>query len=203
MQTSLNPTARFAAFLVALVALVALATQLVLSTEHNGGILPALWILVRYFTILTNLLVAVTFSAMALSGRAPGAGWLTGLTLWILIVGIVYHALLARLFHPVGIDWWTDQGLHTADPLLAALWWLIFAPKHGLGLKHAVWWLGWPLAYVAYALIRSPLEGIYPYFFIDVSALGPARVALNSAGLTFAFFVGGLAMVGTAKALTR
>ena len=199
----MSPRARIAAVLVALVAWAVLLTQVWLSTREHGGLAPALWVLTRYFTLLTNFMVALSFAAMALLGRTLGARWLAGLTLWILIVGVVYHVLLARLYHPQGLDWWTDQGLHSADPALTALFWLAFAPKHGLSWRLALVWLAWPLLYVVYALIRSPLEGIYPYFFIDAAKLGYGQVTLNSLGLCAAFWVGGMAIVGLGKLLRQ
>jgi hypothetical protein len=136
-------------------------------------------------------------------GAAPSSAWLAGLTLWIIIVAIVYHLLLARLWAPAGLAWWADQGLHSAVPVLVTLWWLQFAPKPGLRVGHAALWLAWPLLYTAYALVRGTLTGRYPYPFLDVTTIGYDGVALNGIGLTVAFFLGGLAMVGSAKALTR
>jgi hypothetical protein len=85
--------------------------------------------------------------------------------------------------------------------VLTALFWLAFAPKGGLGVMDAVRWLGWPLIYVIYALIRGIFTERFPYPFIDLTVLTPGQVALNSLGLTFAFFLGGLLMVILARIL--
>ncbi|WP_085526509.1 Pr6Pr family membrane protein [Maritimibacter sp. HL-12] len=203
MTRVLTPPARYSAGLVALAGLAALATQAVVSFGLTGSLGGAIWALTGYFTVLTNLLVAVTFIAIAVRGAAPSSAWLAGLTLWIIIVAIVYHLLLARLWAPAGLAWWADQGLHSAVPVLVTLWWLQFAPKPGLRVGHAALWLAWPLLYTAYALVRGTLTGRYPYPFLDVTTIGYDGVALNGIGLTVAFFLGGLAMVGSAKALTR
>lgn len=199
----LSSTAKLAAILIALTAWAALAAQFIVSLDETNGPAQALWVLARYFTILTNLLVALLFSFMAVRGKGFGPSWLGGLTLWILIVGIVYHTLLARLYDPQGLNWWSDHGLHTAVPVLTALWWLIFAPKRGLGVRQAAYWMLWPLIYVIYALARGATDGIYPYYFIDAATLGYARVALNALGLSLGFFLGGLMIVGLGKVLSR
>ncbi len=193
--------ARLAATVIALAALAALATQVVVSYRMTGGALATLWVILGYFTVLTNLLVFASFAVMAVTGRMLSASWLAGLTLWIAIVGVVYHTLLADIWEPQGLALWADQGLHTATPVLTALFWLAFAPKGGLGVMDAVRWLGWPLIYVIYALIRGIFTERFPYPFIDLTVLTPGQVALNSLGLTFAFFLGGLLMVILARIL--
>ena len=65
----------------------------------------------------------------------------------------------------------------------------------------AVRWLGWPLIYVIYALVRGIFTQKYPYPFIDLNVLTAGQVAVNSVGLTVAFFLGGLVFVGLARAL--
>ena len=163
--------------------------------------LDRLWRMAGYFTILTNLLVALSMLAVGL--RAPiNAAWAAGLTLWITMVGIVYHAVLARLWAPVGLAYWADQGLHTAVPLLMAAWWAAFAPK-AVTVRHLPLWLIWPLAYCVYALIRGTLTGFWAYPFIDVSMLGWTRVGLNVLGLLAAFAVLGAGLLALSKWLDR
>ncbi|NJK89340.1 MAG: Pr6Pr family membrane protein, partial [Myxococcales bacterium] len=42
-------------------------------------------------------------------------------------------------------------------------------------------WLTYPLAYCAYALLRAEVDGIYPYPFLDVAAEGMLSVSFNVA----------------------
>lgn len=203
MTEPLPSAARLSAGLLAGLALVVIGLQLMISSQEHGSLAAAIWHLARYFTILTNVLVAGTFTLMAWRGRALSPIWLAGLTLWILIVAIVYHALLAANLTFEGLNWWTDQGFHTGVPALTALWWVLFAPKAGLGARHAGLWLAWPLLYVSYAMIRSPYDEGYPYFFIDLPSLGPQQVAINISGLSLAFFLGGLGVTGLARLLSR
>lgn len=203
MRSALALFARASAALVAVTGLAALTAQFGVSFGLTGSVGGTFWVLAGYFTVLTNVLVTLTFAAIATRGVAAPASWQAGLTLWILIVGVVYHLLLARLWAPEGLAWWADQGLHSAVPGLAALWWLGFAPKRGLTRRDAALWLVWPGLYLVYALVRGWFTGLYPYPFIDVAALGYGGVAVNGAALLVAFFLGGWALVALAKALSR
>jgi hypothetical protein len=195
--------ARVSAAFVALIGAAAITAQTLVSFGLTGSFGGALWAVVGYFTVLTNLIVTATFIAISARRAAPSTIWLAAITLWIAIVGVIYHLLLAQLWAPKGLAWWADQGLHSAVPVLTVLWWLLFAPKPGLRASHAALWLTWPLIYVAYALLRGVWTGRYPYPFLDVAALGYGGVALNGMVLTLGFFLGGLATVGIARALTR
>ncbi len=193
---------RLSAALLALLAWAGLAAQFALSLEINGSVGVTLWVLARFFTILTNLLVALTFTTMALGGTRPPAGWLAALTLWILIVGVVYHGLLAD-YSKTGLDFFADHATHTLVPLGTALWWFAFARHIAFPWKLAFIWLAWPLLYVAYAILRGLFDGQYPYFFIDLSVLTPGQVALNALGLCIAFWIAGLAMIAVARARAK
>ena len=113
--------ARISASLVFLLALATIAVQVPLTYQDYGSIGATLWRLGWFFTLLTNAMVCVSFGLMSIRGQSLSAHWLGGLTLWILIVAIVYHTLLAQLFNETGLRWWTDLGFHTAIPLATAL----------------------------------------------------------------------------------
>lgn len=193
--------ARTLAAVVALTALVALVLQARIAdgapTRPQGT--PVWWWLAGYFTILTNLGVAVAMTAVALGHRlTPRAQG--GLVLAILMVGIVYHALLARLWAPQGLAWWADQGLHTATPVLMLGWWLGFGDR-GVTLRDLPYWLIWPGLYANYAFLRGALTGFWPYPFLDADALGWPEVALNAAGMVLAFAGLGLGLIALARSV--
>ncbi len=199
--------ARAAAGLIALVAWVSLATQVMVAFDNldllGGTHGMAIWRLLGFFTILTNLLIALTMTARA-TGRWP-RGWpderhaLGTLAISIGLVGAVYHAVLAKLWNPVGLHWWSDQGLHTAVPLLFCLYWLMFSPKSGLRWSDAGRWMLYPSLYAAYALARGTLDGWYPYPFLDVGKLGYPVVLANVVGLAIAVGLGASILIGYAR----
>ncbi len=190
----LGPVARSAALAVSVSAFGALAIRVVASLEQfQGDVGATLWHLAGFFTVLTNLLVAVHFMAIAAGWRVPGAR-VAGLVLWIGLVGIVYHLLLARLWSPEGLAWWADQGLHTLVPVLVALWWLAFVPFWSPNWRVILSWQVWPLAYVAYAILRGALTGFWPYPFLDPGLNGAWGVAANILGLQVSFVLSGTAL---------
>lgn len=146
-----------------------------------------------YFTILTNLLVALAFglpAAWARSALIRG-----GLTLHIGVVGLVYELVLRRLWHPEGLQFLADLLLHDAVPLSVAAWWLWRRRRGALEWPDAFWWLLYPAAYLAFALWRGFAGGWWAYPFLNATSLGAAQVALN-AGLLVLLFTGlGLGLV--------
>jgi hypothetical protein len=133
-----------------------------------------------YFTIESNLLAIVVLLAGGLA--APhGRGWVYlrgAATLFIVITGIVYAALLAHA--EVGLTAaWINDTLHRVIPLVLLADWLLFPPWAAIGYRAALGWLAGPLAYFGYSLIRGPVVHWYPYPFLDPRHPGGyGRVAL-------------------------
>ncbi|WP_375174265.1 Pr6Pr family membrane protein [Pseudooceanicola sp.] len=203
---TLTPLSRALAALIAVLAFAALYLQVLSSQQSNPdeAVLATLWRLGRFFTILTNLLVALTYATIALRGRVSLPVWTGGVTLWIAITGVVYHLLLASPDGAMaGLAWWANVGLHTAVPLAVVIWWLAFAPRTGLGTRAALLWMLWPLIYVLYALGRGQFDGTYPYFFTNPDRLGWIGVAQWTVILAVSFFVAGLVLIAVARLLRR
>mgnify|MGYP001627826945 CR=1 FL=1 len=199
----MTATARLAATFVFLLALLTIAVQVPLTYEDQGSLGATLWRLGWFFTLLTNAMVCVSFGLMSIRGRSLSAQWLGGLTLWILIVAVVYHALLAHLYEETGLRWWTDLSFHTVIPIVTALYWLIFAPKTPLPWRAAAVWLWWPVVYCLYAILRGLATGAYPYPFLDAGKLTLVQLAINIVGLALGFYLGGLAIIAIARLFRR
>jgi hypothetical protein len=195
-----TPPARVFATVCCLLAVLSLALQyhVLLSTGIAAGPAQAVWRLSGFFTILTNCWVALAMGWVALGGRL-GAVAAAALTLSIVMVGIVYHLLLAALWSPQGLAWWADQGLHSAVPAAVALWWWRHAERRGLDLSRLPVLVAWPVAYSAYALLRGATTGWFPYPFLDANALGWGAVAVNVGGLALTFAALGAVLVGLAR----
>ena len=183
-----------AAALVALICWAGLAIQFsaTYAAQHDVG--ASLWILLRFFTILTNLAVAMTMTAVAI-GRKVSPFILGGITLAILLVGIVYMTLLRGLIELSSGALLADTLLHKVSPIAMTLWWLFFAPRARLGRGDPVLWALYPLGYFAYALVRGNYDGRYPYPFMDVTKLGWTQTAVNAGGIAMGFLLGGLLLV--------
>jgi hypothetical protein len=189
----------------ALVGWVALIAQLNLTlglvAAKGGTYGEAIWHFIAYFTVLTNMLVALTATRVALGqwpgGAQPSASALTAVVIAIAVVGVVYRFVLSpRGPDLVGFAAIVDVALHEVEPVLAALFWVLFVPKRQLTFVDPFYWIAYPIAYLAYALVRGALEGWYPYFFIDVTKLGLGQVLVNAGLLTCAMLGFGYLLVG-------
>lgn len=196
--------ARASAGLVALVGWLGLGVQLDASIDLTGSLGAALWAMLRFFTVLGNLLCAIVFTAIAL-----GQGWavrpkvIAGIAMTMVLIGVVYGLLLQGLLDLSGGRKLADIILHKVTTLLAPLWWLVFAVKGRLSFRDPLLWAIFPLVYFAYGLTRGAIEGIYPYPFMNVAAIGWERTAVNGAVMATAFVLAGLALVVLDRALAR
>lgn len=162
----------------------------------------AVWRFFGYFTLLTNLLVAFTVTAWAIR-RPPSARVVATAAVNIVLVGAVYHVLLASRWDPQGLQLIADRLVHTATPMLFAAFWLLVVPRGMLDWRDAAWMLLYPAAYLVYLLARGAGDGFYPYWFIDLPTLGWTQVAINSAGLLALFGAASVALVALDRALHR
>lgn len=96
--------ARRMALAIAVLALASLCAQFIhLHARAHVPIFVTAWDMARYFTILTNLLVVVTFAVMSRPVRAElAAPWLAALSLAAILSGLIYHLVLAHLISFTG-----------------------------------------------------------------------------------------------------
>lgn len=185
---------RIGAAIVALTALAGLAIQYDATLAQTGSITATLWVMLRFFTILTNGAVVLTFGAVAIRRRVTPR-WMGGVLLAILLVGIIYGLLLRGLLSLSGGALLADTLLHKVTPLLTPLWWMVFARKGLLGWRDPWVWAIFPAAYLPYALLRGAMDGVYAYPFINVTKLGIGQVALNALLIAAGFVAAGYALV--------
>jgi hypothetical protein len=160
-----------------------------------------------YFTILTNLLVAIVVSASALRDNSDTfltrPSTMSATALYIFVVGLIYSLVLRALWEPTGLQRAADVALHDLMPILYVLYWLLFVPKGTLRWSQPIYWLIYPTVYFIYSLLRGAVTGQYLYPFGDVNALGHATVLINGALLLGVFFVLGLIVVAVDHAIAR
>ena len=188
--------------LVAVAAFAGLALQFAATFGQTGSFPGTLWILLRFFTIITNLIVGLTMTRVAL-GRRLSVFALAGVTVAILFVGIVHATLLRGLVELGGLALIADRLLHYFVPIATGIYWIAFAPKIGLRWRDALLWCLYPAAYLFYVVARGSIDGRYPYPFIDVGTLGYGRMLLNSLMLLLAYLLGGAGLVALGRALAR
>lgn len=198
-----RPLAAVCRLLVALAAAAGVTIELLLGSPVR---------VLSYFTIQSNILLAVVFALSARrvwTARRPLPSAWTGATLlYITITALVYHLLLAHASPPfamtgtttapAGWQWISNQLLHTVVPLAAVLDWLLLTPRCSLHLRQAATWLLYPLAYLLFSFARGELippgtPGRYLYPFLDADLHSYKNVLANALLLGLAFY--GLAIL--------
>ncbi|MEU6473360.1 Pr6Pr family membrane protein [Streptomyces massasporeus] len=167
------------------------------------------------FAIQSNMLLALV---MALSARRawtasrPLPGAVLGATLlYVVIAALVHHLLLANAASPFSLtgEAATPTGrqalshavLNTVTPIMAALDWLLLTSPGRMHLRQASTWLLYPMAYLAFCLIRGELllpgtPDRYLYPFLDVGQDGFKRVLGNALLLGLSFYALAVLLVG-------
>lgn len=139
-----------------------------------------------FFTILTNILVAVFFTSRVFISLEKylkifnKKGAVTAITAFILIVGLVYQTVLRGIWEPKGAQMFVDELLHTINPVFFLLYWFLFSTKQKIKFREIIIWLLYPLFYLAFVLFRGSLSDFYPYPFLNISEIGLSQVLLNS-----------------------
>jgi hypothetical protein len=204
MTESMSGARRAFAAGVAAAAWTGVGVQFAASTIDAGSAWAAAWHLLQFFTIITNLALAVTFTGVALGRSAFAAPTLLGgVTLAIVLVGVVYSLLLAGTVTLTGGAKFANVIMHYVVPILTPLFWLTYAPKGRLRTIDPLIWSIYPLTYLAYALARGSLDGHYPYPFMDVGKIGLAATAINVAAIAAGFLLAGYLMLLLDRAFGR
>lgn len=156
-----------------------------LSPADGPGLIVSVVRYFSYFTILTNLFVALVAVSLTV-GRRPGP-LLRVLTLnavtGIVITGVVNWFLLrpGAVIAP-GMPTILDTVQHMLVPVLAPVVWLVIGPRGHVHARTFAASLVFPLAYLVWTLVHGAVNSWYPYPFIDIPRVGYAS-ALTVGGL--------------------
>jgi hypothetical protein len=147
-----------------------------------------------YFTILTNMLVAVYFTLLSLVkkervGLIHQPGTLTAITIYITMVGTIYQVALRHVWEPQGLQRLVDELLHSVIPVLVIIFWSLYEMTKPVKYTDIFKWTIYPLVYLVFILVRGRGSSFYPYPFVDVTTLGMQKVLINSGVILLAFLV--------------
>jgi hypothetical protein len=163
-----------------------------------------------YFTTQSNLLVGCCLLWGALVRWLPAGpppALRGAVTLYIMVTFLVFHIVLANPASGFG-DGSMHFGsirnvlLHTVTPLLALVDWVLVRVGR-LRWRWAVGWLTYPLAYLAFVLVRGAIGYGYPYPFLDAGSLGYGAVAVVALALLVVFSLLGLLVIAVGRAASR
>ena len=182
----------------AIVAVAALVLQLVLVVRGSAvlvdtdppGLVERVYRFFAYFTIQSNLLVAITAVMLARDPAYDGRAWRVlraAAVVGITITGLVHFTLLRPLLHLDGANYLADKLLHMAVPLLAVVGWAVFGPRPRIGRREVGLALLWPIGWLVWTLALARVVSWYPYPFLDPAEAGTGSVVVVSVGVTVLF----------------
>ncbi len=189
----------------------ALAIELAMSLERSRTYgfpaSEAVYLYLRYFTILTNIgtaaLMSVTALRLARGAPLPPAGFHNAALAYLAVMCATYEGLLRRLWSPRGIQFVTDMTMHDVVPALTLLFWLGFVLGRSARWRDTLWLLAYPAAYLAVTLVAGALGAGYPYDFLDPGVLGSGGVTVVAAVFLVAFAGLGLAATAASRFWAR
>ena len=158
-----------------------------------AGAIPRVIDNLSYFTIWSNILVAITttiiYRGLYVNSNKLKVMRLSSLMM-ISVTMLVYILILAPDANPQGINVLTNLLLHYITPPVTILVWLFFGPRKWINWKIIFASLIVPITYAIYTFIRGAIIGKYPYGFINVFELGYVG-AIVSTGviLTLGMFI--------------
>jgi len=200
-------TKKMLQWLIAIIGWLAIILQFYLMIQNRvTGIGETIIRFFSFFTILTNLLVAICFTSLVISQQAyffSRSSVFSAITVYIFIVGLVYNTVLRSIWNPKGLQLYVDEALHVATPVLCLIYWFVFVPAKSLKWSNVYSWLLYPLIYLIYVLIRGAFSHFYPYPFLNVDKLGYSKVFINSIFVTAAFFVVSLLVVWLGRSFKK
>jgi hypothetical protein len=164
----------------------AIITQFILTIQNKqADITETIIRFFSFFTILTNILVALFFTYRIFSYLIKKdvifnkKGTLTALTTFIVIVGLVYQYTLQGLWEPKGMQLIVDELLHTIIPLYVLIYWIVFSAIEKINFCYVGIWLLYPVLYLLFILIGGSLSNYYPYPFLNIPEIGIGKVLVH------------------------
>ncbi|HMG03086.1 MAG TPA: Pr6Pr family membrane protein [Edaphobacter sp.] len=191
---------RLIAALLGFIGWVLLALQLWLTLSNDlAGTRPTAEIVVNFFsffTILSNLLITVIFTWVAIAPPGPPASLQAATASYMAVVSIGYSLLLRSIWEPEGLQKILDVMHHDILPWLYIVFWIAFCRRLRVLARRDAWlWLLGPLVYLIYSMVRGHRIGWYPYHFLDPRLTSYILIIITIAGFLVAFLGVGLAVV--------
>jgi hypothetical protein len=131
------------------------------------------------------------------------------LTVAMIVVGVVYHALLADVASDVrdGDYVWPvfpNEFIHTYGPVLIVIDYLLSNKEFKLRMRAAFWVVAFPLLWLTFSVIRGIITNWWPYWFINPNGEGGVSGMLSYiAAIAFFFIILGFAVLGLTKLVQR
>ncbi|MBB4802200.1 hypothetical protein HNP37_002273 [Flavobacterium nitrogenifigens] len=158
-----------------------------------------------FFTITTNTIVFICTAMLLFGGKCAMNTFfrkcttITAITVYILIVGIVFNLLLRQIVDLKGHHRIVSEIFHTVVPVLFFFYWLFFVSPEKISFKVILFWLIYPIIYMIYTLFHGFISNFYPYPFVDVTKLGLETALINGLFVLIAFVVLSVILIFASK----
>jgi hypothetical protein len=119
---------------------------------------------------------------------------------------VVYNVLLRDVPGEPGYVWpvWPNEVLHVWAPILLVIDWLFAPGRVSIRLRAAFWVLIYPLAWLAFSIVRGLITGWWPYPFLDPTGpAGWAGVVAYIVGIALFFLFSAFVFVAIARIWER
>lgn len=166
-----------------------------------------------YFSIVTAIIAGLFLitTGFGLLLNFEDTKWVEisrlSLAVALIVVGVVYHALLADVANDVrdGDYAWPvlpNEIIHTYAPILAAIEYLVSIKAFRIKLKAFLWVAVFPLTWLVLSIIRGSLTNWWPYWFINPNGEAGLGGMLTYIGaITLFFLVLGVGVLGLKQLL--
>ncbi|MFY9304056.1 MAG: Pr6Pr family membrane protein [Rhodoluna sp.] len=168
-----------------------------------------------YFSIVSAILAGslLVFTGIRLIREFDKNKWVEiarlSMTVAMIVVGVVYHALLADVASDVrdGDYVWPvfpNEFIHTYGPILIVIDYLLSNKEFKLRMRAAFWVVAFPLLWLTFSVIRGIITNWWPYWFINPNGEGGVSGMLSYiAAIAFFFIILGFAVLGLTKLVQR
>jgi hypothetical protein len=162
-------------------ALAAICTQLHNSIVNGNNVTNFF----SFFTIQSNIVAVVVLligGMLAWQGASDDKiAWLRGTAaLYMTMTGVIFAILLSDLDPSLQLTLpWVNVVLHYLMPVVLFMDWFLLPPRKRISFGLALWWVVYPLAYLAYSFTRGAFTDWYPYPFLNVALHGYGPVIIN------------------------
>ena len=168
-----------------------------------------------YFSIVTAIVAGLFLitTGFGLLLNIEDTKWVEvarlSLAVALIVVGVVYHALLAGAANDVrdGDYAWPvlpNEIIHTYAPILAVIEYLISVKAYRIRLRAFVWVAVFPLTWLVLSIVRGIATNWWPYWFINPNGeAGLGGMLTYISAITVFFVVLGLAVLGLKQVIRR
>jgi hypothetical protein len=168
-----------------------------------------------YFSIVSAILAGLLLitTGFGILLRVEDTKWVElarlSVTVAMIVVGVVYHALLADAAGDVrdGDYVWPvlpNEIIHTYAPILIVIDYLLSYRAFQVKLRAALWVAVFPLTWLVFSVIRGLATNWWPYWFINPNEEGGVPGMLSYiAAITAFFLVLGFLVLATKKLIQK